>query len=205
MSISYPLNFPTQCVRGITIRARTVVGMSASPFTGQQQVYKHPGQWWEAEITFPPMKRKDAEEVAAFLLKLNGRFGTFLMGDPVNTQPRGVATGTPVVSGGSQTGNQLQTSGWTPSVTGILKAGDWFQLGTAGNTRLYKVLDDVNSDASGNATLSIFPSLRTSPANLESIIFNAPRGQWRLSANDIDYTIQTGQFYGITLACMEAL
>jgi hypothetical protein len=205
MSISYPLNFPTQCVRGITIRARTVVGMSASPFTGQQQVYKHPGQWWEAEITFPPMKRKDAEEVAAFLLKLNGRFGTFLMGDPVNTQPRGVGSGVPLVDGAGQTGNQLNTKGWTPSITGILRAGDWVQLGSGSSTRLYKVLDDVDSNASGEATLTLFPNLRTPSANLDSVILNSPQGQWRLSANDIDYTIQTGQFYGITLACMEAL
>jgi hypothetical protein len=181
------------------------VGMSASPFTGQQQVYKHPGQWWEAEITFPPMKRKDAEEVAAFLLKLNGRFGTFLMGDPVNTQPRGVGTGLPVVNGGGQTGNQLATNGWTPNVTNILRAGDWVQLGTGSATRLYKVLDDVNSNASGEATLTLFPDLRQSPNNDDTLFLNAPKGQWRLSTNDIDYTIQTGQFYGITLACMEAL
>jgi hypothetical protein len=205
MSISYPLNFPTQCISGITIRARTVVGMSASPFTGQQQVYKHPGQWWEAEITFPPMKRNKAEEVAAFLLKLNGRFGTFLMGDAANTQPRGVATGVPLVNGAGQTGNQLNTKGWTPSVSGILRAGDWVQLGAGSATRLHKVLDDADSSASGEATLTLFPDLRSSPADNAILTITNPKGIWRLSANDIDYTIQTGQFYGITLACMEAL
>jgi hypothetical protein len=205
MSISYPLNFPSQCVSGITIRARTVVGMSTSPFTGQQQVYKHQGQWWEAEMTFPPMKRADAEQVAAFLLKLNGRFGTFLMGDPVNTQPRGVATGVPLVNGAGQTGNQLATDGWTPNITGILRAGDWVQLGTGANSRLYKVLDDVNSNASGEATLTLFPNLRVSPNNNDALFLNAPKGQWRLSANDVGYNIETGQVYGITLACMEAI
>jgi hypothetical protein len=205
MSISYPLNFPTQCVSGITIRARTIVGMSTSPFTGQQQVYKHQGQWWEAEMTFPPMKRADAEQVAAFLLKLNGRFGTFLMGDPVNTQPRGVASGTPLVNGAGQTGNQLATDGWTPNITGILRAGDWVQLGTGATSRLYKVLDDVNSNANGEATLTLFPNLRSSPANNAALTISSPKGVWRLAANDVGYDIQTGQFYGITLACMEAL
>lgn len=205
MTISYPLNFPTQCVNGITIRARTVVGMNASPFTGQQQVYKHQGQWWEAEITFPPMKRDDAEQVASFLVKLNGRFGTFLMGDPLNTKPRGLGTGTPLVNGAGQTGNQLATDGWTPNVTGILKAGDWIQLGTGAASRLHKVLDDVNSNSSGEATLTIFPDLRSSPSNDAAIVVNNAKGLWRLSANEVDYTIQTGQFYGITLACMEAL
>jgi hypothetical protein len=151
------------------------------------------------------MKRKDAEEVAAFLLKLNGRFGTFLMGDPVNTQPRGVGSGVPVVDGAGQTGNQLNTKGWTPSITGILRAGDWVQLGSGSATRLYKVLDDVDSDASGEATLTLFPDLRQISNNEDALFLTAPKGQWRLSANDIDYTIQTGQFYGITLACMEAL
>jgi len=205
MAITYPLQFPSQCVREITIRAKTIVGFNSSPFTGQQQVYKHQGQWWEAEMSFPPMKREKAEEVAAFLIKLNGRFGTFLMGDPVNTSPRGVGTGTPLVKGASQTGNELITDGWTANTTNILKAGDWIQLGTGSASRLHKVLQDVNSDGTGTATLTIFPNLRSIPADNLSIITQNPKGQWRLSTNDIDYTIQTGQFYGITLACMEAL
>lgn len=205
MAITYPLAFPSQCVNQITIRAKTIVGISASPFTGQQQVYKHQGQWWEAEMSFPPMKRENAEEVAVFLIKLNGRFGTFLMGDSANTLPRGVGTGTPLVKGAGQTGNELITDGWTADTTNILKAGDWIQLGAGATARLHKILDNVNSDATGTATLTLFPSLRSSPADNAVIVVNSPKGQWRLSTNDIDYTIQTGQFYGITLACMEAL
>lgn len=205
MAITYPLAFPSQCVREITIRAKTIVGFNSSPFTGQQQVYKHQGQWWEAEMSFPPMRRENAEEVAAFLIKLNGRFGTFLMGDPANTLPRGVGTGTPLVKGGSQTGSELITDGWTINTTNILKAGDWIQIGTGSASRLHKVLNDANSDGTGTTTLTIFPSLRTIPADNLPIITQNPKGQWRLSTNDIDYTIQTGQFYGITLACMEAL
>jgi hypothetical protein len=205
MAITYPLAFPSQCVKEITIRAKTIVGFSASPFTGQQQVYKHQGQWWEAEMSFPPMRRENAEEVAAFLIKLNGRYGTFLMGDPANTSPRGLATGTPRVKGAGQTGNELITDGWTINTTNILMAGDWIQLGAGATSRLHKVLDNVNSDGTGTATLTLFPSLRSIPADNAVIVITNTVGQWRLSTNDIDYTIQTGQFYGITLACMEAL
>ena len=205
MAITYPLAFPSQCAKEITIRAKTIVGFSSSPFTGQQQVYKHQGQWWEAEMSFPPMKREKAEELAAFLLKLNGRYGTFLMGDPANTSPQGIGTGTPLVRGAGQTGSELITDGWTPDTQNILKAGDWIQLGSAGTSRLYKVLDDVDSNSSGIATLTLFPSLRSSPTDNAVITIDNPVGQWRLSTNDIDYTIKTGQFYGITLACMEAL
>jgi len=205
MAISYPLQFPSQCVRDITFRSRNIVGISSSPFTGQQQVYKHQGEWWEAEMSFPPMKPENAEQVATFLLKLNGMFGTFLMGDPINKTPRGVGTGTPLVKGAGQVGNELVTDGWTINTPNILKAGDWIQLGSGATSRLHKVLDNVNSDATGAATLTLFPSLRSSPADNAFIVTTDTVGLWRLSTNDIEYNIQTGQFYGITLACMEAL
>lgn len=205
MAITYPITFPTACVKAVNIRSRNVVGISSSPFTGQQQVYRHPGAWWEMEVTLPPLKRADAEDLNAFLISLNGKYGTFLMGDPANTTPRGIGTGTPVVSGAGQTGDSLITSGWTPSITGILKAGDWIQLGTASATRLHKVLADVNSDGSGVASLDIWPNLRSSPANSSAVVINSAKGQWRLAANEHNYSIEVGNIYGITFACVEAL
>jgi hypothetical protein len=151
------------------------------------------------------MKPENAEQVATFLLKLSGMFGTFLMGDPINKSPRGVGTGTPLVKGAEQVGNELVTDGWTINTPNILKAGDWIQLGSGVTSRLHKVLDNVNSDATGTATLTLFPSLRSSPNDNAAIVTNDTVGLWRLSTNDIEYNIQTGQFYGITLACMEAL
>jgi hypothetical protein len=205
MPISYPVTFPSIGIRSMMIRARSVVGVAQSPFTLSQQVYKHQGQAWEAEVTLPPMKRDEAEQIASFLLKMNGQYGTFLLGDPANTAPRGVGTGTPLVNGGSQTGDSLITDGWTTSTTGILKAGDWIQLGSGSATRLHKVLDDVNSDASGNATLSIWPSLRSSPSNNAQITVSSPKGQWRLASNEIQYSIDEASVYGITFACVESL
>lgn len=205
MAISYPVIFPNLGIRSMNIRAKSIVGVSQSPFTGQQQVYKHQGQWWEAEVSLPPMQRVDAEQVAAFLLKMNGQYGTFLLGDPANIAPRGVGTGTPLVKGGSQTGDTLITDGWTINITGILKAGDWIQLGSSSTARLYKVLDDVNSNSSGEATLTLWPNLRSSPSDNSSIVVNTPRGLWRLSSNETQYSIDEASVYGITFACVEAL
>lgn len=205
MAVTYPLTFSSRYIDRVTIRPKSVVTQSASPFTGQQQVYKHPGQWWEAEITLSPMLRDDAEEFASFLVKLNGMYGTFLMGDVANPQPRGVATGTPLVKGASQIGDTLVTDGWTPNVTNILKAGDWIQLGSGSGSRLYKVLDNANSDSTGTAALNIWPNLRTSPADNAALTVRNAKGVWRLSANDFGYSIESGRLYGITFACMEAL
>jgi len=206
MAITYPVSFPASIgFANLNIRARTVVGVNASPFTGQQQVYKHQGQWWEAEVSLPPMKRADAEQVIAFLLKMNGQYGTFLLGDKANPSTRGVGTGTPLVNGASQTGDELITDGWTISTTGILKAGDWIQLGSGSTTRLYKVLDDVNSDGSGNATINIFPNLRSSPDDDAVLTVSNTQGLWRLVSNETEYSIDNMSIYGMTFACAEAL
>ena len=206
MAISYPLALPTTTgIAKIRISANNVVGVSQSPFTSKQQVYKFSGQFWEAEISLPPMKRADAEYWISFLLKLNGSYGTFLLGDPNGATARGVATGTPLVKGASQTGSELITDGWTTSTTGILKAGDYIQLGSGSSAKLHKVLDDVNSDSSGNATLTLWPDLRSAPADNAAITVSGAKGLFRLSTNQQDWNVNEASIYGMTFPAREAL
>lgn len=204
--ISYPLNLPASPpgFRTFDLDGNAVVGVSASPFTGQQQVYEWPGAWWEAKVSLPPMRRPDAERWIAFLLSLRGRVGTFLMGVPLAQTPRGIATGTPQVNGGSQTGKMLATKGWTANKTGILLAGDYFQLGSGAATRLHKVLKDANSDGSGLATFDIFPSLRESPVNNDAITVTSAKGTFRLATNKQSFAIAIAQTYGIGFDAVEA-
>lgn len=205
MAITYPISIPNTDIAKVRLVANNIVGVSQSPFTAVQQVYKYTGQFWEADITLPPMKREQAEYWISFLLKLNGSYGTFLLGDPNGQTARGVATGTPLVNGASQTGNELITDGWTNSTTGILKAGDYIQLGSGSTAKLYKVLDDVNSDSSGNATLTLFPDLRTSPADNATITVSNPKGVFRLNAGATSWDINEASVYGITFGAREAL
>jgi len=206
MAITYPLALPTHTgIKGVNLRANDIVGMNVSPFSAAQQVYKYTGQFWEADISLPVMKREDAEYWVTFLMKLNGVYGTFLLGDPAASTPRGVATGSPVVNGASQTGNELITDGWTVSTTGILKAGDYIQLGSGSSSRLYKVLDDVDSDASGNATLTIWPNLRSSPDDDDTIVTTNCKGVFRLSSNVTEMNVNEASLYGVTFGAKEAL
>lgn len=200
MSYTYPLTFPNIGIKSINIRAQNVVGASISPFTGQQQVYRHQGQWWEMEVTMPAMKRADAEQVAAFLLKMNGRYGTFLLGDPANTSPRGTGAGNPVVSVANQSATLFASSGWT-AFSEVLKAGDWISI----DNRLYKVLDDALSDGSGVANIYVWPNLRSAYPVGTAITINSPKGLWRLSTNDTNFSIDEASVYGVTFACVEAL
>jgi len=83
--------------------------------------------------------------------------------------------GTPLVNGASQTGSSLVTNGWTAAAALRLKAGDTFTIAgvfavnpqsraSTGQLRQFVVTADTSSDASGNATIPIFPAITTSGA-----------------------------------------
>lgn len=207
MSISYPLALPTVTgIMSIRFNAHTTVAVSSSPFTGQQQVQEFPNQGWQADITLPPMKRASAEEWISFLLKLNGRRGTFLLHNPASLTTRGIGTGTPLINGAHAAGvNSLVTDGWTINQTGILKAGDLIQLGTGSTSRMYKNLSDVNSDGSGNATLDIWPSTRAAAANNDPIVVSSCKSVFRLATNDMSWDIGEALVYGIGFSAVEAI
>lgn len=205
MPVSYPITLPSSpTLRGITIRKRSVVGMDSSPFTLQQQSYAWRGQLWLASCRLPPMARASAEAWVAALVSLNGQEGSFLLGDTANTSPRGAGTGTPLVKGGGQTGYDLVTDGWTAGVTGILKAGDWLQLGSGSTAHLYKVMSDANSNGSGEATLTLWPALRSSPADNAALVVSSPKGRFML-AQDVEWDIDEMKVYGLSFEAMEDL
>jgi len=209
MAESYPLTFPTQTgVTSVEITATDVVSISESPLTLAQQVVRHAGARWSATIRIPPVKRSDSEYWNSFLLRLRGQFGTFLLGDPNAATPRGSAAsaaGTPVVNGASQTGNELAIDGLPTSAVGYLRAGDYIQLGSAASARLYKVLEDVDTNASGEATLNLWPDLRSSPADGATVTVSGAKGVFRLASNDATWTINNAGFYSISFAAVEAL
>lgn len=182
----------------ITITMREVVGSTDSPFTFESQDFKWPGERWVFNIQMPPIVDRDiASDWIAFGLKLKGSYGRFLLGDPSRKNPAGVATGTPLVNGNGQTGQTLQTKGWTHSVTNIMKRGDYIQIGTGLAARLYMVVDPANSDSSGNAILVVCPDLKTHADNDPITVHNAqglfkmsdPNFSWSAKPNE-DYTIQ---------------
>ena len=206
MAISYPLSLPTNVsFAKINFAASNVIGLSKSPFTLQAQTYQWPGEQWLVDVTLPPMDQATAEAWVTFLISLRGQLGTLLIGDPTHTAPTGVATGTPKVNGaqGSMS-TTLATKGWTHTVTGILKAGDFIQVGTGVQQRIYKVLKDVNSDGSGLATLDIFPALREGVSDNQTITLANCAGTFRLQSNERGWSVDLAKIYGIDFKCEEA-
>jgi len=209
MAITYPLTFPTHTgIFTVNLIARNVIGITTSPFTFAQQTQEFAGQRWEADIALPPMKREDAEAWITFFMKLYGPVGSFLLGDPNAATARGsasTAAGTPVVNGASQTGNELDIDGLPASATGYLKAGDYIQLNTGSLSQLYKVLDDVDSNASGEATLTIWPDLRSSPLDGATVTVANAKGVFRLSTPTTDWQIDNAGFYSMAFGAIEKL
>jgi len=209
MAISYPLSLPqTTAIRQVDLRAINAVAISRSPFTFGSQVHAYAGQMWQADITLKPMRRADAEQWIAWLISLRGQYGTFLLGDPLGCTPRGLAStlaGTPVVNGAGQTGGSLNITGASRNKTGWLLAGDYIQLGSGSSSTLHKVLQNVNTDGSGNATLDLWPHIRTAPANGSTVVVSNARGLFRLSSNEQSWSVNEASIYGITFGAMEAL
>jgi|688.fasta_scaffold65936_3 hypothetical protein len=205
MAITYPLQLPDNGagIESFRLIANHAVGVLRSPFTFATQTQRHPGQAWSVEVGIAPCREDGAEPWMAFLLRLNGPHGTFLMGDPWHRSPRGTATGSPEVRGNhAARAATLLTGGWTANTAGILLEGDYIQIGE----RLHKVLLDADSDASGQATLEIFPALRVAVADSEAIITEEPKGLFRLADAESTLTeIDKERFYSISFTAMEAV
>lgn len=212
MPPTYPLTVPTvPAPKRSFMRLLRAVGQGKTPFTFQQQVERHQGAQWQIELQYPSMSRAQAAEWRAFVLSMNGRFGTCLLGDYDSRTPRGIATGTPLAdSAGSPSINlagdrTFYTKGWTTGQTGIMLKGDMFQLGSGLSTELYEVVEDANSDGSGLATLEIEPPLRSDIADSASITIQEPKGLFRFASNDIGWDSNEAIRFGFAIAFEEAL
>mgnify|MGYP000129327265 CR=1 FL=1 len=194
MAITYPLSLPTSIgIAQIELRAVNAIGLSQSPFTFAQQTVIHQGQRWEASVSIPTLRREYTAPWKAFLTALKGRRGTFLLSDPDYVSPRGTATSATITGTvGSETA--------TITMTGTLLAGDYIQIGTLLNSRLYQVLEDQT----GSGTISVWPALRSSPS-AEVVDLSSPSGLFRLANNQTSWAIDASSAYSISFDCMEVI
>jgi hypothetical protein len=194
MALSYPLATPTTIgIESIELRAVNAVAVSQSPFTYKQQIVSHGGQKWEASVNIPSVHRDKAAEWKAMLVGLKGQTGTFLLGDPDYATPQGTVSSC-VLSGnvGEETASVV--------MTGTLKAGDYIQLGSGASSKLHQVLLDQDGDGS----IEIWPSLRSDYTS-STVVFNSPKGVFRLGTNMTSWSINNASIYGISFEAVEAV
>jgi hypothetical protein len=205
MAITFPLTLPPRAKR-VSITPVAFVAMNAADFTGKQTIQDWASGMWHLSITWPDRKPDTARTIAAFLTALEGPKGTFLAGDPGMKTPAGVATGTPKVSGSVASGaRQITTKGWSNSITGILKAGDYIQIGAGSGARLYMVLVDANSNGSGLATLETWPPVREALVDNTAITTASPVGLFRLASSGQGWANDEEKTYQFALEAIEAI
>ena len=200
MSLTYPIAVPSGIAwTRLTMTPRSATARAASPFTGQTTLNRWPGQWWEVMFVSMPLTRTLAGRLAGFGLQLMSGTGTFYFQDPCHTTPDGALGGTPVIDGAGQTGNSVAVRGATASVAGWLLAGDYVQIGTG----YHKLTQDADTDGFGKVTLEIFPALRDSPADGDSVITTGAKGVFQL-ADSVDWSLAGIMQRGMTFRAVEA-
>lgn len=215
MAITFPLNLPvtsgvddlgalvTDIVEIEFVNINAVSG-TMSPFTGQQQIQEFSRNQLIVRAQTIPLERAEASVWWGFFRALRSGLGTFLLGDPHNSSPNGSGGGAPLVNGGSQTGTSLIVDGAPISATGWLLAGDWFQLGSGADSRLYTVVEDVDTDSGGNATIEFRPELRSSPADNDVVTITDTVGVFRLTEHP-SWQVDNDHLYVIKFSAMEVV
>jgi len=204
---SYPLTMPTSPSNFVTSEWRIIrtVAYTESPFTYGQQVAKYQGSVWQTTVTLPPMKRADAGAWQSFLMQLNGRFGTFLLGDPDGKTIQGSASTVISVNGDHSIGAfDVVVDGCTASSTEF-KKGDYVQFGSGASSKLHMIVADITSDGSGNATLQIEPPLKTALSDDDVVTYSDTKAVMRMDANDLGWNANNVSLYGISFSCTESL
>ncbi len=208
MIVNTALEMPYAKFASIQIRETNRAAISESAFTGSVQIQKFEAEYWSGTFRFPKLERVNGEIVSAFLSKLRGPEGTFLLPDTSNPLPRGTAAtviSSPVLEGSGQIGATVSVRNAPVSETGWLLEGDMIQIGTGNSAHLYKVLDQVDSDGSGLASINIWPTIRQPNVDGDPITTTDPKGLFFLNETTRERLLTPPFRYDITLECREVL
>lgn len=205
MTISYPLILPDTSAlsyRNFSLKLDYAQASSESPFTLKEQIYSYEAERWVLNVSYPPLTPVQAKQLRAFILSLKGRIGTFKAGDPQNASPAGNPGNNVKINGSHSVGAYtMNLKGLNLSTTKALAAGDDLEV----NGSLYTVLQDVNSNGSGQATVDIMPGIRTALSDNTTVIVENPRGTFRLDDAKLGWSGNADRYYDISIAAVEAL
>ena len=185
-----PLAFPNVGIQNMSMRLKRVVAVAESPFTLDTQTILIKAHDGRQKYLFHHLAMQRRRSVEAFIVGLIGREGTFTFGNPLHT-----SSATATTSGSTAIRSESLT---TTSGGSAVSAGTYFQLGDY----LYMVTSDKSA---GAGTLNFQPPLRATIASGQVCDFTLPKSLWRMSSNDIGWSINEASIYGFTFACEEAL
>jgi len=168
------------------------------PMGGDIQRMVRLGDRWAMDITMPTMTRSDADFWIAALMA--GFSDSVVLNVP---QPKnGVgAPGAPQVNGANQSGITLALKGLTVGYN--LNVGQWLSIIVSGRRYLHRLTASVVANGSGQASVSIWPMLRVSPANSATVEIVQPKIEGLVKRDSIRQPMITGQLVNLSFSIME--
>ena len=171
--------------------------------SGKRVTRKYGSQYYLLDISLPPLSKDDAMDVFAFLKKQQNSFDKFDFTYPITNRGANISQTDIVVNGSHSVGdNTIALSGFDNSTSNVLKAGDLIKF--ANHTKIYMVEADLTSDSSGNATVTISPSIIATLANSEAVTVDQPNFKVYLDS-DVLYTTDASGLFLITFSLRECI
>ena len=171
--------------------------------SGKRVTRKYGSQYYLLDISLPPLSKDNAMDVFAFLKKQQNSFDKFDYQYPITNICANISQTDIVVNGSHSVGdNTIALSGFDNSTSNVLKAGDLIKF--ANHTKIYMVEADLTSDSSGNATVTISPSIIDTLANSEAVTVDQPNFKVYLNS-DVLYTTDASGLFSITFSLRECI
>ena len=196
--------FPTSPVSksaNIGSQQNTIVSVTTS---GRVQTRQIDGQKFTITLDYAPMSRSSFAPIKAFIMKQRSKLNTFTVIPPIVSDAQGVASGTISVDGAKSAGvTSCTIDGMATSTSDILKAGDYFRF--TGQDKVYMAVADLDSNGSGEGTLTFEPPLRSNVANDVALIYDNVDFTVRLTNDIQEYSIVTNDLYKYQIDLIENL
>ena len=200
MSGSFPTSKKPRVFNFVSNRPNS----TAYTLSGKRSVKQFAAQYFSFSVQMPPMKQADFQEFYAFLVKQKGSFDSFTFEYPLDNLGADRSQTDILVNAAQAVGDStIAMDGFSTSTTGVLKAGDLIKF--ANDNKIYMVTADANSNASGEATISIEPPLQDAVVDNEAVTVNQPSFTVALAQDDVLYSTDAAGFFTLSFDVREVL
>jgi hypothetical protein len=183
------------------VASQVVDVRTPAPRYNRSRVEGNKKPYWMFELTSQPLPYKLAMGVSAHLDSLMGSLGIFTMPPPLAALA--VRTGLAIHTASVEGSDTLYVSGFTANQTSAAKAGDYIQL--TGHQKAYRVVETADADTSGDASVTITPTLFEASVLSEAVKYG-DSVQFQCCLEDVvDMPVkaETGRYVAFDLTVME--
>ena len=200
MSGTFPAT-PTPSSVTISSNQNTIVSTTVS---GRRQARQIDGQRFRLTVKFPTMSRSEFAPILAFIMKQRSQLESFQFTPPTLDDSQGSASTVISVNGSHTAGdNTITVDGMGNNLTGVLKAGDFVRF--TGQTKVYMVVEDLNSNGSGAGTLTIEPPIRSALSDNTVLIYTNVDFTVGLTNDIQEFNLGTENYFKYELDLVEVL